>query len=206
MGEQRARAARPGASRTETAGCSANVVLSVGLWTGNPDLDAVQTLANGVSDADRRLVSEVVNQGAPERAVLPDLGHEPRRPARGRVPHVLPPDGAELALRAVRRHLGGAGPAARLPSSGVSIVCGRPLVEHRRASDPFVNLEREGSGIGANERVWEIVDRVELHEATPLACMREVGAGLERVADGDEYVRTWGRAIGEWCRLFEREA
>ena len=95
-----------------------------------------------------------------------------------------------LVMQRVCRHL-------RLP-----IVCGHPLVEHRRASDPFANLEKEGPGVGANERMWELVDAIELNEETPLACMREMGTGLERSADGDEYVGLWGRAILEWCELF----
>jgi hypothetical protein len=183
-----------------------NVVLSVGLWTGNPDLDAVQTLANGVSDADRRLVSEVTTRVLPSAQYFPISGMNLAVRREAACLMYYPPMGlnspyarfddiwAGLVLQRVCRHL------------GLSIVCGRPLVEHHRASDPFVNLEREGSGIGANERVWETVDRVELHETTPLACMREVGAELERLADGDEYVRTWGRAIGEWCRLFEPDS
>jgi hypothetical protein len=82
------------------------------------------------------------------------------------------------------------------------IVCGRPLVEHRRASDSMVNLEKEGPGITANETMWTAIDRVELRESTPLDCMEEMGAALARDDDGGEYAQRWGRAIQEWCRLF----
>jgi hypothetical protein len=69
----------------------------------------------------------------------------------------------------------------------------------------MLNLEKEGAGLRANERMWELVDAVEIKEAGPLACMREMGAGLERNGDGDPYVQTWGRAILEWCELFRDE-
>lgn len=184
-------------------GVLTDVVASVGLWAGNPDLDAVQTLANGITDADRELVSAVATRVLPSAQYFPISGMNLAVRREVACLMYFPPMGlnspysrfddiwAGLVLQRVCRHL-------RLP-----IVCGRPLVEHHRASDPFVNLEREGTGIGANERVWEIVDRVELDETTPLACMREVGTGLERLADGDDYMRTWGQAIGEWCKLFE---
>jgi hypothetical protein len=83
-----------------------------------------------------------------------------------------------------------------------SIVCGRPLVDHRRASDPLANLVKEAPGIDANERMWERIDAVELSGHTPAACMRDLGAGLLASANGDGYVERWGRAIHAWCDLF----
>jgi hypothetical protein len=84
-----------------------------------------------------------------------------------------------------------------------SIVCGQPLVEHRKASDPFANLVKEAPGIRTNEHMWEIVHTVELQGCDPLTCMREMGTALAGQGDAEEYLRHWGRAILEWCKLFE---
>jgi len=75
-------------------------------------------------------------------------------------------------------------------------------VEHRRASDPFVNLVKEAPGIRANESMWEMVDAVELRGRDPLTCMREMGAALGGHETGGAYVQRWGRAILGWCKLF----
>ena len=84
---------------------------------------------------------------------------------------------------------------------GYSIVCGQPLVDHRRASDPFSNLVKEAPGIVANEHVWKAIDAVEFDGNDPHSCMEEMGIALE--ASADEYVAHWGRAITGWCALFD---
>jgi Reversibly glycosylated polypeptide len=177
------------------------VAVSVGLWDVNPDLDAVQTLANGVSDEDVRRAAEAGTRVLPAEQYFPisSMNLAVRREVACLM--YYPPMGlgspyarfddiwCGLVLQRVCRHL-------RLP-----IVCGAPLVDHRRASDPFVNLEKEGPGIGANERAWEAVDAVELTASRPLGAMREAGRGLERAED--KYLARWGRSIGLWCDLFE---
>lgn len=177
-------------------------VVSVGLWDGNPDLDAVQTLANGVTQDDTRLVLSTATRVLSGDQYFPisSMNLAVRRDVACLM--YYPPMGlgspfsrfddiwCGLVLQRVCRHL-------RLP-----IVCGEPFVEHRRASDPFVNLAKEGSGIGANERIWELIDAIELSAPTPLGAMREVGIALERAGDRDEYVAGWGWAVGRWCELF----
>ena len=99
--------------------------------------------------------------------------------------------GAGLVVQRICRHL------------RYGIVCGQPVIEHRKASDPFTNLVKEAPGIRANENMWEIVDAVELRGSDPLTCMREMGAALGGNPEGDEYVRRWGSAVLEWCKLFD---
>jgi len=79
-------------------------------------------------------------------------------------------------------------------------------VEHRRASDPFTNLIKEAPGIRTNENMWEIIDAVDLLGSDPLTCMRKMGAALGGHRSEDEYVRRWGCAILEWCKLFDTAA
>lgn len=186
-------------------GALGNVCVSVGLWSGNPDLDAIQTLANPTRRSDSELVCKTPTRVLPNDQYFPISGMN--LAVRRDVACLMyyPPMGLNspyrrfddiwcgLVLQRIFRHL------------RRRIVCGRPLVEHRRASDPLVNIEKERLGLRANERMWELVDAVDLTEAAPLDCMREMGAGLRRNADGDPYVQTWGRAILEWCELFRDE-
>jgi Reversibly glycosylated polypeptide len=177
---------------------------SIGLWSGVPDLDAVQSLANEVGATDAALVARVSTRVLPSEQYFPISGMNLAVSRDVACLMYYPPMGQDspyrrfddiwcgLVLQRVFRHL------------GFRIVCGRPLVDHQRASNPFVNLEKEGAGVRENERIWEAVDGVELTATTPLACMEEMGIGLERRGeDGDEYLHRWGRAIREWCKLFE---
>ena len=178
------------------------VAVSVGLWAGYPDLDAVQALANHVPEAAGNLVTGVRSRVMPLEQYFPMSGMNlaVRRDAACLM--YFPPMGLDspygrfddiwcgLAVQRICRHL-------RRP-----IVCGRPLVEHRRASDPFDNLVKEAPGIATNERIWEQIEAVELRGDTPSECMRELGADLLASADGDAYVARWGQAIQHWCDLF----
>lgn len=186
-------------------GVLGDVCVSHGLWAGNPDLDAIQTLANAVGPAGAEFVLRAPTRVLPSEQYFPISGMNLAFRRKVACLMYFPPMGLNspyrrfddiwcgLVMQRICRHL------------GLRIVCGRPLVEHRRASDPWVNLEKESPGLRANERMWELVDAVELSERTPLACMREMGAGLGRNGDGDAYVKGWGDAILEWCELFEDE-
>jgi Reversibly glycosylated polypeptide len=177
------------------------VDVSVGLWLGHPDLDAVQSLANHAQTAGN-LVSEVRSRVMPSEQYFPMSGMNLAVRREAACLMYFPPmgDGSPfgrfddiwcgLVVQRICRHL-------RRP-----IVCGRPMVEHQRASDPFANLIKEAPGIDANERMWERIDAVELQGGTPLGCMRDLGAGLRASANGDRYLERWGRAILAWCELF----
>ena len=178
------------------------VDVSVGLWHGSPDLDAVQSLAHETLETAGNLVSAVHSRVMPSEQYFPMSGMNFAVRREATCLMYYPPMGLNspygrfddiwcgLVVQRICRHL------------RRSIVCGRPLVEHRRASDPFVNLVKEASGIGANERMWEVVEAVELHGGTPLACMRELGGGFVARAGCEAYVEGWGRAILAWCELF----
>jgi hypothetical protein len=177
------------------------VDVSVGLWVGHPDLDAVQSLANHAEMAGS-LVSEVRSRVMPSEQYFPMSGMNLAVRREAACLMYFPPMGNDspygrfddiwcgLVVQRICRHL------------RRSIVCGRPVVDHKRASDPFANLSKEAPGIGANERMWERVDAVALRGGTPLDCMRDLGRGLRASADGDGYLERWGDAILSWCELF----
>ena len=180
-----------------------HVDVSVGLWIGVPDLDAVQTLANSEHEIPASLLTSVRSRVMPSEQYFPMSGMNLAVRREAACLMYFPPMGRDwpyrrfddiwcgLAVQRVCRHL------------RRSIVCGRPLVKHQRASDPFTNLVKEAPGIEANERMWERIDSVELKGQTPVACMRELGAGLIATANDDGYLERWGAAILAWCDLFD---
>jgi hypothetical protein len=180
-----------------------NICVSMGLWVGHPDLDAVQLLAQGARNGDPVLDRGVLSRVMPSEQYFPLCGMNLAFRREVACLMYFPPMGedspyarfddiwAGLVVQRICRHL------------RYGIVCGQPVVEHRRASDPFANLVKEAPGIRANESMWETVDAVELRGGDPLTCMREMGAALSGHQTGGAYVQRWGRAILEWCKLFD---
>lgn len=180
-----------------------NVYVSMGLWLCHPDIDSIQTLARTGRSGDEVLDRGMSSRVMPSEQYFPLSGMNLAFRREVACLMYFPPMGVDspysrfddiwagLVLQRICRHL------------RYAIVCGQPLVEHRRASDPFANLVKEAPGIRSNEYIWETIDAVELRGREPLTCMQEMGAALEVHASGGEYVRHWGRAILEWCKLFE---
>jgi hypothetical protein len=173
----------------------------MGLWRGCPDLDAITMLAGGgtavsIASAQTRVMA------SHQYFLLSGMNLAFRREVACLMYFVPMGQGQPfrrfddiwcgLGVQRICRHL------------GYSMTCGRPLVDHRRASDPIVNLVKEAPGVAANEHVWEAIDAVVLTERRPLGCMLELGAAL--AADADAYLAGWGRAIGIWCALFDPAA
>jgi hypothetical protein len=180
------------------AGVLRDVSVSMGLWRGYPDLDAISTLAgNGSIPSVLRSRTRVM----PSHQYFPMSGMNLafRREVtclmyfapmgRGQPYARFDDIWCGTVLQRICRHL------------GHSIVCGHPVVDHRRASDPFVNLVKEAPGVGANEHLWETIDAIRLASSTPRGCMLEIANAF--VALDDDYLAGWGRAIAAWCGLFD---
>lgn len=86
---------------------------------------------------------------------------------------------------------------------GWHVAVGHPVVDHHRASNPFVNLVKEAAGIAANEWFWERIDRIELASGDAAGCMREIGLALE--SDADDYLANLGRAIQRWLCVIDEK-
>jgi reversibly glycosylated polypeptide/UDP-arabinopyranose mutase len=180
-----------------------HVDISVGLWLGVPDLDAVETLASSGREVPENLLTSVGSRVMPSEQYFPMSGMNLAVRREAACLMYYPPMGlgspygrfddiwCGLVVQRICRHL------------RRSIVCGRPLVHHQRASDPFANLVKEAPGIDANEDMWERIDSVELKGENPAACMRDFGKGLTTSAHGDDYLERWGAAILAWCDLFD---
>ena len=177
-------------------GKAKNIMFSVGLWQGNPDLDAMQTLTcpNTELKLPKTRVMPV-GQYFPicgmnlafKREVCP-LAYFPLQ-GEGRPFRRFDDIWFGVIAKKVCDHL------------GLLMTCGEPYVYHSKASDPFTNLVKEAPGIAYNEVFWEIIDSIVLRSSTPLDCMYEIGNDLQN-EDGCEYLKDLGRAISTWCSFY----
>jgi reversibly glycosylated polypeptide / UDP-arabinopyranose mutase len=100
---------------------------------------------------------------------------------------------------------------------GLGVVNGVPMVEHRKASDPFVNLQKEAAGITVNEVLWQAVDRVELEGKSAVECYAELAEKIDfewvvsesklfdEVVDEKaiKYFSSLSKAMTRWSKLFK---
>jgi len=83
---------------------------------------------------------------------------------------------------------------------GYGAVNGAPFVEHRKASDPFKNLQKEATGIEMNEIVWKAVNAVKLTKKTPVACYKELATKMK--LPKQPYFEKMTEAMKIWSNLF----
>lgn len=83
---------------------------------------------------------------------------------------------------------------------GYGAVNGAPFIEHRRASDPFINLIKEASGIQVNEELWKKIQQVELSQNSIIESYREL---INKVDfPKHNYFKSLKKAILIWLELF----
>jgi hypothetical protein len=182
----------------ENIGLLQNVMFNVGLWTGIPDYDSVQSLSIGKMNqnykppnSDRIIPSGQyfpfcgMNFAFHHKAIplcyFPLMGESS---PYGRFDDIW----FGIIAKKVCDHL------------GWHISVGQPYVKHIRLSDKFSNLVKESPGIELNETFWEIVDNVNLSSSTAMECMREVACKLDHQSS---YIIQLGLAIKTWCNLVE---
>ena len=173
------------------------VVMNVGIWSGVPDLDSIQGLANPISDFNPPKGNRIL----PRNQYFPMCGMNMLFVSELAVLMYFAPMGLNqpyhrfddiwcgIILKRICDHL------------DLSISCGEPHVNHRRASNPFVNLIREAPGIQANENFWPIIDQIPLTKETPKECLLEISAGLQQ--QSGQYLNQYGKALETWSGLFQ---
>jgi reversibly glycosylated polypeptide / UDP-arabinopyranose mutase len=83
---------------------------------------------------------------------------------------------------------------------GYAVVNGSPFIEHRKASDPKVNITKEKTGLPINEKLWQWVDAVTLTKKTPAACYQELAQQI--VFPKTPYFIKLREAMLIWTDLF----
>lgn len=86
---------------------------------------------------------------------------------------------------------------------GLAVSNGQPLVDHRRASDPFENLIKEAPGIKANEGLWQFIDEIVLTRDTVQGCCWQIGEHFSSQHE-ESYFREMGEAIIKWLTILDR--
>ena len=178
------------------------VVISHGLWSGRMDLDAKTELILGeVNVSPYPSVRQFIPSGcyfpmssmnlafsreAIPLMYFPLMGNSPKGMRWGydRYDDIW----SGIVLKKIVDHL------------GLSIVNGSPFVEHRKASDPAKNLEKERKGMKVNERLWTAVDRVHLVSRSPASAYRELAKKI--IFPKGEYFVALRHAMMLWGRLF----
>lgn len=179
------------------------VVISHGLWSNKMDLDAkTQLKYPNVNTAPYPPVASFIPRGqyfpmssmnlAFRREVTPLMYF----PLMGSDPHGNPwgydrfdDIWAGIFDKKICDHL------------GLGVVNGSPFVEHRKASDPHKNIEKEKAGLATNETLWGLVDAVILTKKTPVACYRELAQKVR--FPKERYFKKLREAMLVWASLFE---
>jgi hypothetical protein len=73
-------------------------------------------------------------------------------------------------------------------------------VEHRKASDPGSNYQKEKSGLKINEHFWRWVDAVRLTKKTPKDCYIELAKKAK--FPNTSYFNKLRQAMIIWANLF----
>ena len=83
---------------------------------------------------------------------------------------------------------------------GFAVANGSPFVEHRKASDPDVNIKKEKTGLPVNEKLWQWVDAVKLTKHVPALCYQELAKGI--AFPHTRYFTKLREAMLIWAELF----
>jgi len=178
-------------------GMLTNVVANMGFWSNVPDLDAIQSLSNPITE---KFIPPNINRIIPQGQYFPLCGMN----------FCFRRDVAPLTYFPL---MGENSPYRRFDDIWFGIIfkkiidhlnllisVGGPFVEHQRASNVMVNLVKEAPGIATNEYFWEIIHNIELNEKTPIDCMQSIGVSLSK--NQDDYIAKLGQALQIWSKLF----
>ena len=86
---------------------------------------------------------------------------------------------------------------------GMSVVNGSPFVEHKKASDPFINLKKEAKGIRANEDLYKELKKLIFKSNDMKSNYKEIFKNRHLLKDDLEYEGSLRRAMLIWVNLFK---
>jgi reversibly glycosylated polypeptide/UDP-arabinopyranose mutase len=186
----------------ESIGVREDVMMSMGLWSKNPDFDARTELERD---------EETEGKSCP---YIPPPGG--RLLARG---EYAPICGMNLCVKREAIPLlyfapsGDGVPYHRFDDIWMGIIAkkicdrlgwqisiGEPFIRHDRASDARKNLALEAPGMKFNETFWEKVDGINLFCDTAQGMLFEIGTKLHWTQD--PYLKHYGECLRAWSALF----
>lgn len=191
----------------DNLGVLQNVVMNLGLWEGVPDYDSVQCfLQNPEVDFKPPMFSRIMPRGqyfpfcGMNFCFKKDVTPLCYFPLMGKDQPYNRFDDIWFGIIAKKicDHL------------NLLISCGMPFVHHTKASNKYVNLEREASGIKINEHFWEYIDSKKLTANTTVDCMHELGIIIQNdptwnlfLNHDPNYRKQLGKSLCTWALLFK---
>lgn len=91
---------------------------------------------------------------------------------------------------------------------GYAVTSGMPFIRHIRASDPFVNIEKEAPGYRMNCDLWRFAMDLRVWGKTAPECILSVSEQMSRWAENQakrEYWKKYAEALSVWASLFKEE-
>jgi len=190
---------------THRGRCDIGVAVSMGLWHGHADIDAVHTLADG---------HQATNYEPPcgvrvmhPAQFFPFCGMNFAFKAQALPALYFPPMGEGSPFSRFDDIWAGLVLQRALAAVDMLVTTGEPFVNHARASDPFKNLIREAPGVEANEWAWRLLGRpLPPQEVLPDA----VAVLAERLRRGARelaprhlagYFERWADNLAAWLRV-----
>ena len=178
-----------------------NVVISVGLWEGIPDYDSIQMMSQ--DDGWDSFQPPSGTRVMPRDQYFPLCGMNFAFQRKAAPLCYFPLMGEGYLYRRFDDIWFGIIAKKVCDHLGWHITCGEPFIWHSKASNKFANLEREASGIRANETFGEDIDQSRLTADSPTGCMVEIGEALKSSGMGLGYKGQLGSAISTWAGLFQ---
>lgn len=171
------------------------VVINMGFWRNVADFDAPTQLVYGAREVEPNILNPVpVGQYFPmsgmnlsfKRDVIPMMyfplmGHGYQYDRFGDI-------WCGIMVKKICDHL------------GLAITAGSPSVIHDKASNVWVNLQKEAKALSFNEDFWQIVDKIELKSDGVSACYKEVSEAF--LKEGG-YLGTLGKAMAIWLEILK---
>ena len=157
-------------------------ILNMGLWTGNPDLDALTILYNGGLDGRCNAESKNFRRGkvVAAKGTYFSICSMNTSFVRKIVPAFYQLYMNSMGIDRFDDIWSGILLKKIADQLGDRISLGRPLVHHeKRPRNIFNDLRSELEGMVMNEIFWKTVDSLELSGGDYSSCYREVADGLE---------------------------
>lgn len=187
---------------------ASEVVLSQGLWTNIPDLDAVRILMDGdlngqartrltVDDYDSNFTVDVGNYltiCSMNLAFMKDI-----------VPafYQFKMDENPWGIGRFDDIWSGVIIKKISDSFGWTMMSGNPLCAHNKAArSTFKDLKSEVPGLEANERFYQVVDRALVHDGDIFYRTEKIAESL--TGDSDEFISYSGKYLMKWVDLIRK--
>lgn len=182
---------------------TSEVVLSHGLWSNVPDFDGIDMLKNPNERFPVRFMSK--HKIIPKNNYYPMCGMNVAWKTKLTPCMYFNLQGSEYGFDQYDDIFAGVFSKKIIDYLGWAVISGTPTVEHRKQSNPFVNLTKQAPGLLLNENLWKEIDKIQLTKETVPELYEELAQKLPDTIEGD--INGWllkqKKAMVIWANLFK---